>query len=244
MGFVETWSASFFLDQRSIVALEVQQQQSSLTRQFTIKWWQCDGEGLQRTQGETVVHGEDVLSYTSKLHHYVVLWGREDMNDCYPTDKDRRVIFLSFKEREEQEDSYVLPLSGWMIWKFLTEAWVTRPWKFSTYDWVCSFQLGDLFTSVTSFSVLLLAWRTSRVSRSCNTRESLVLWIISFSEVLEILNCWQNSHFWDKWKLFHHSPASQGWSPSFSWDLWSPEHLCPAKKMRQLTQGVLHNAGC
>lgn len=63
---------------------------------------------------------------------------------------------------------HALPLSGWMIWKFLTEAWVTRPWKLSTYDWVCSFQLGDLFIRVTSLSVLLFAWRTSRVSSSYN----------------------------------------------------------------------------
>lgn len=59
-----------------------------------------------------------------------------------------------------------------MIWKFLMEAWVTRPWKFSTYDWLCSFHVGDLFTRVTSLSVLLLAWRIKRVSSSCNQGSS------------------------------------------------------------------------
>lgn len=65
-----------------------------------------------------------------------------------------------------------------MIWKFFTEACVTRPWKFNTYDWVCSFQLGDLFTKVTSLSVFPFEWRTSRVSSSWNKRECHLSWNI------------------------------------------------------------------
>lgn len=62
----------------------------------------------------------------------------------------------------------VLPLSGWMIWKFFTEACVTLPWKLRTNDWVCSFQLGDLFARATSLLVFLFAWRASNVSSSYN----------------------------------------------------------------------------
>ena len=29
-----------------------------------------------------------------------------------------------------------LPSLSWTIWKFFTDACVTLPWKFSTYDWV------------------------------------------------------------------------------------------------------------
>lgn len=49
-------------------------QHGSLTGQFAIKGWESDGKGLQCTQREAVIHGEDVLCYAAKLHHNVILW--------------------------------------------------------------------------------------------------------------------------------------------------------------------------
>lgn len=45
----------------------------SLTGQFAIEGGEGDGEGLQGAQREAVVHGEDVLCHTAKLHHDVVV---------------------------------------------------------------------------------------------------------------------------------------------------------------------------
>lgn len=112
-------------------------------------------------------------------------------------------IFLLFADRSKETISHILPLSGWMIWKFLTEAWVTRPWKLSTYDWVCSFQLGDLFTRVTSLSVLLFAWRTSRVSSSYN-KVKMFLW-----NILHIIDISRGFKNWEQLTFF-------GWMDTLS----------------------------
>lgn len=58
----------------------------------------------------------------------------------------------------------------WMIWKFFTEACVTRPWKLSTYDCVSSFQTGVLFCNSMMVSVFLFCQRASRVS--CSWRQA------------------------------------------------------------------------
>lgn len=52
-------------------------QRGSLTGQLTIEGRQGDGESLHGTQGEAVIHGEDVLGYAAKLHHDVILWARQ-----------------------------------------------------------------------------------------------------------------------------------------------------------------------
>lgn len=52
-------------------------QRGSLTGQLTIEGRQGDGESLHGTQGEAVIHGEDVLGYAAKLHHNVILWMRQ-----------------------------------------------------------------------------------------------------------------------------------------------------------------------
>lgn len=49
-------------------------QHASLTGQFAVEGWEGDGKGLQGTQREAIIHGEDVLGHTPKLHHDVVLW--------------------------------------------------------------------------------------------------------------------------------------------------------------------------
>lgn len=46
----------------------------SLTSQFAIEGGERDGEGLQGTHREAIVHGEYVLCHPTKLHHNVVLW--------------------------------------------------------------------------------------------------------------------------------------------------------------------------
>ena len=51
-------------------------QHGSLTGQFAIKGRETDGKGLQGTHGETVIHGEDILCHTAKLHHYVIICKR------------------------------------------------------------------------------------------------------------------------------------------------------------------------
>ncbi len=60
---------------------------------------------------------------------------------------------------------------SWMIWKFLTDAWVTLPWKLSTYDCVSSFHTGVLLWSSITLSVLLFCHRASRDSWSCKITE-------------------------------------------------------------------------
>lgn len=45
----------------------------SLTGQLTIEGGQGDGKSLHGTQGEAVIHGEDVLGHAAKLHHDVIL---------------------------------------------------------------------------------------------------------------------------------------------------------------------------
>lgn len=82
----------------------------SLTGQFAIKGRQRDGEGLKGAHGEAVVHGEDVLRDTSKLHHDVLVWKTKEHGS-----RQQRERAFSTRNR------WSLPLSGWMIWKFLTE---------------------------------------------------------------------------------------------------------------------------
>lgn len=45
----------------------------SLTGQLTIEGGQGDSKSLHGTQGEAVIHGEDVLGHAAKLHHDVIL---------------------------------------------------------------------------------------------------------------------------------------------------------------------------
>lgn len=60
---------------------------------------------------------------------------------------------------------------SWMIWKFFTEAWVTLPWKLSTYDCVSSFHTGVLLWSSITLSVFLFCHLASSDSWSCNEEE-------------------------------------------------------------------------
>lgn len=43
-----------------------------LTGQFAVEAGESNSEGLQRTHGVVIVHGEDVFSHTAKLHHDVI----------------------------------------------------------------------------------------------------------------------------------------------------------------------------
>ncbi len=138
----------------------------SFTSQFAIKGRQGDGKCLKSTQGKAVVHGKHILSYPPKLHHNVVHW-REIFTDIRNRNSNI-FIYIIWYSNYKYKDTNNSPLSGWTIWKFFTDAWVTRPWKFSTYDWVCSFQLGDLFTRVTRFSLFPFSYRVSRDSSSWN----------------------------------------------------------------------------
>lgn len=45
---------------------------------------------------------------------------------------------------------------SWTNWKFFTDACVTRPWKFKTYDCVSSFQTGVLLCNSTTLSIFCL----------------------------------------------------------------------------------------
>lgn len=46
---------------------------------------------------------------------------------------------------------------SWTSWKFFTDACVTRPWKFKTYDWVSSFQTGVLLCNSTTLSIFCIS---------------------------------------------------------------------------------------
>lgn len=44
---------------------------------FAVKAGECDGKGLDGTQGVVIVQSENVISYSSKLHHNVVHWKKK-----------------------------------------------------------------------------------------------------------------------------------------------------------------------
>lgn len=47
---------------------------------FAIKAGERDGKGLDGTQGVVIVQSENVISYSSKLHHNVVHWKESEAN--------------------------------------------------------------------------------------------------------------------------------------------------------------------
>ena len=77
-----------------------------------------DAECLHGCEWVSKVHREMFVWHSTKLHHYVIHCNL-DFLPYY--------ILCIFKN---------LQSASWTIWKFLTEACVTRPWKLRTYDCV------------------------------------------------------------------------------------------------------------
>lgn len=127
------------LRNRCHVQLKMHPPKRSLAGQFAVEARQTDGEGLQGTHGVVVVQSEDVFRHSAELHDDVIGYRAERQTSISTGSPPG-----GSREQAARRNSRSLSCT---IWKFLTEAWVTRPWKFSTYDCVSSFHTGALLCS-------------------------------------------------------------------------------------------------
>ena len=75
---------------------------------------------------------------------------------------------------------------SWTSWKFFTDAFVTRPWKLSTYDCVSSFQTGVLFRNSTRLSMLLV-FQLSKIPWCASSEDILTRSSLSSSPLINNL---------------------------------------------------------